>query len=536
MKRLLASLLLLPLLAVSAKQTAQKRLAGMLEDILACEEIHPDSVAPYVERIEAALNLCEDEASRKVYSLALGALYSERQRTAHFAGAMDYAERSVDCFAYSLSDLESLREIRAKDWIPVTKTGDVERYFNGDMLNVAWRAMLSRLSESVRDTSSVLPRYEDIISFYKGKGNDEAALLLEIDSVSGARLRPEERERALLYLCSRYAATEVCAEAWLALSETDGLTASQRAAYLDHAIALYPKYRRIAALRNARTALSDPTLYVEGPTVAYPGKPCLFTVSARNVPSVRLDGKLYKLKEAAEIDEVIDTIVWQTPAEAGRHTLTFMPVLGVKTTKKPQPIERSVLVTRLKVLYNSLPDSRVRVIVVDSESGEPLRGVTVSLYEDGNDSAAYASLFTDERGEALLNASGRTALRCKVSTDDEPDRPIERLHYGSYWRESDGDTVCKVALFTDRGIYRPGQTVNVGGVVYLQDGWAASVASGRRVLLSLLDAQRKEVAQAEVTCDSLGVFSASFTAEEGHRLGRWSVRASTGSSTSFRVE
>ncbi|MCD7721206.1 MAG: MG2 domain-containing protein [Prevotellaceae bacterium] len=536
MKRLLVSLVLLPWLALNAKQTDAKRLAGMLEDILACEEIHPDSVVPYVARIEAALNLCENESQAKVYSLALGALYSERQRTAHFAGAMDYGERSVDCFAYSLSDLESLHEIRAKDWIPVTKTADAERYFNGDMLNVAWRAMLSHLGKAVRDTSSVLPRYGDIISFYKGKGNEEAALLLEIDSVSDARLRPEERERALLYLCSRYAATDVCAEAWLALSETDGLTAEQRAAYLDHAIALYPKYRRIAALKNARTALSDPTLYVEGPTVSYPGKPCLFTVSVRNVPSVKLDGKLYKLKEAAEIDEVIDTITWQTPREAGRHRLTFTPVLNVKTTKKPQSIERSVLVTRLKVLYNSLPDSRVRVIVVDSESGEPLRGVTVSLYEDGKDSAAYASLFTDERGEVLLDCSGRTALRCKVSTDDEPDRPIERLHYGSYWRESDGDTVCKVALFTDRSIYRPGQTINVGGVAYLQDGWEASVASGRRVLLTLRDAQYKEVAQAEATCDSLGVFSASFTAEEGHRLGRWSVRSGMGSSAFFRVE
>ncbi len=536
MKRLLVSLVLLPFLTLNAKQTPAKRLAGMLEDILVVEEIHPDSVVPYVARIEAALNVCEDESSRKVYSLALGALYSERQRTSHYAGAMDYAERSVDCFAYSLSDLESLHEIRAKDWIPVTKTADAERYFNGDMLNVAWRAMLSHLGKAVRDTSSVLPRYGDIISFYKGKGNNEAALLLEIDSVSDASLRPEERERALLYLCSRYAGTDVCAEAWLALAETDGLTAEQRAAYLDHAIALYPKYRRISALKNARTALSDPTLYVEGPTVSYPGKPCLFTVNVRNVPSVKLDGKLYNLKEAAEIDEVLDTIVWQTPAEAGKHTLTFTPVLNVKTTKKPQSIERDVLVTRLKVLYNSLPDSRLRVIVVDSESGKPLRGVKVSLYEDGKDSVAYASFSTDERGEVLLDCSGRTALRCKVSTDEEPDRPIERLHYGSYWRESDGDTVCKVALFTDRSIYRPGQTINVGGVAYLQDEWEASVASGRKVLLTLRDAQYKEVAQAEATCDSLGVFSASFTAEEGHRLGRWSVRSGMGSSAFIRVE
>ncbi len=537
MKKALLPLALLPLAALPKANTDAKLVAGLLSDVLSIEQVHPDSIVPYTARIEAWLSGTDDSEARIVGATALGRLYNERARQAHYAGATDYEQRSLQCFAFALGNLDAAHGIKANKWVPVTLRGkDSERYFDGDMLHVVWRTMLDNTTTATRDTAQALPHYANLIDFYTAKGNSEAALLLELDSIDATALSPEARREALQSICSRYEGTPLCAEAWLALSATDGLTAEERYDCLSHGIELYPKYRRISALHIALTALSDPTIDIAGPAVAYPSKPCPFTIEARNVQAVWCGGSLHELDMRSAIETACDTLSWDTPAKPGVYTVSFTPVLATKTVKKPEAIEREVLVTRLKVLYNSLPERRLRVTVVDSETGKPVEGARVELFEEGIDSVAYATVATNERGQALVGNGSNTSLRVRVSTDDEGGRPIERLRYTNYWQDTSAEELSRTALFTDRSIYRPGQTVKVAGIAYSQREWEASVASGRTVALTLRDASRKVVERATLTCDSMGVFTTEFLLPEACTTGSWSLRPDTGAGITFRVE
>ncbi len=499
MKRLFLLLLLAPTF-LFAKVNSAKQLAGMLADVLSVEQVHPDSVCPFIERIEAAVATCGSEEERMVYTLALGRLYNERQRQAYFAGYTDYADRSYRCFAAVFAHTDLLAGMKARQWIPVTDIGNGDKYYGDDMLNVAWRTMLDNVPKSVRDTSSVLPTFGAMIQFYRDRGNRDAVFLLKRDSLQRQNMPEEESRRALLALCSEFADAN----------------------------------RNL--IDDQLLQLSDPFINVDGPSLVYPGKQYQWQFSTRNVSAVRYDDGEHRFSLPSPYDTVNDSIQWTAPDELGMHTLTFLPILSVKTAEKVKPIERKVFVTRLKLVYQWLPESRLQLLVVDSESGEPQQGVAISLYEEGNDSTSYATYHTDAQGRAVVPSGRRNAVRLLMSTDTETGHTIQRIYRGGTWQDAAEDSTYKVALYTDRAIYRPSQEVQVGGVAYRQKGWDANASAGRSLTLVMRDSSGKEVERKSVKCDEMGVFSTSFTLPAGGRLGSWSVRTDGGSVVSFRVE
>ncbi len=499
MKRLLFLLVLAPTL-LFAKVDSAKQLAGMLADVLSVERVHPDSVCPFIERIEAAAATCGSEEEQMVYTLALGRLYNERQRQAYFAGYTDYADRSSQCFATVFAHTDLLASMKARRWIPVTDIGNGDKYYGDDMLNVAWRTMLDNVPQSVRDTSSVLPTFGNMIQFYQGRGNRDAVFLLKRDSLQRQNLPEEESRRALLALCNEFADAN----------------------------------RNL--INDQLLQLSDPFFNVDGPSLVYPGMKYQWRFSARNVSAVRFDDGECRFNPPSVYDTVNDSIQWTASDGLGEHTLTFLPILSVKTAEKVKPIERKVFVTRLKLVYQWLPESRLQLLVVDSESGEPQQGVAISLYEEGNDSTSYATYHTDAQGRAVVTSGRHNSVRLRMSTDAETGHTIQRIYRGGTWQDVAEDSTYRVALYTDRAIYRPSQEVQVGGVAYRQKGWNANASAGRSLTLVMRDGSGKEVERKSIKTDEMGVFSTSFTLPADGRLGSWSIRSGDGSAVTFRVE
>ena len=58
-------------------------------------------------------------------------------------------------------------------------------------------------------------------------------------------------------------------------------------------------------------------------------------------------------------------------------------------------------------------------------------------------------------------------------------------------------------LYTDRAVYRPGQTVYVGGLCYNERQAESHTVQGRKVVLELHDPNGKAVAEQKVESDAL---------------------------------
>lgn len=90
-------------------------------------------------------------------------------------------------------------------------------------------------------------------------------------------------------------------------------------------------------------------------------------------------------------------------------------------------------------------------------------------------------------------------------------------------------------LFTDRSIYRPGQTVYVSGLAYEMEKDSTRVLADKKYTVSLYDANNNETGKVEVRTNGFGSFSGQFVLPSPCLTGYFSLRAAD-TSVSFKVE
>lgn len=543
-----------------AKPNWGKQLSDLLLSYMQLEDVHPDSLESNIDSLKRCRLQSADPARRAVYAAAIARLYGERIHWRSVGN--DLRDSMVTWYGRALADKQVLAQTKAKRWKPFVVVGKDEGYFRGDMLNVVWRSMADQVQKSVRDTAQVLPKYADMIAYYRQCGLREGALLLALDSLSDGNR--EVTEADLIRLRDDYADVPLCAEVYLRLgtmqrpqprhlaNEENDLAVNQAAQrsreWLQEGLTRYPKYKRRAALQNALTRLSDPFMEWNGPTCIYPGRECRWTFTARNVQSVLINGEEHTFPEHDPIATFRDSMVWTAP-KPGRYKFTFVPRTRAKLTEKVKPLDTWVEVTTLQPVSQLMPDSTVRVLVVDMQSGRPKPDVEVRAYRpthEWEDTVLYFVGRTGADGMVSVPAyrdkvdspRWRNAMTYKITSPDTADYVMgTRFYYNvGRWAGTPKDSTHHINLFTDRGIYRPGQTVHVSGIEYRQLDWEARASDGREHTLVLYDANHKKVEEKTVRADELGVFSADFQLPEGGKNGSCVIECDKRRVAYFRVE
>ena len=139
---------------------------------------------------------------------------------------------------------------------------------------------------------------------------------------------------------------------------------------------------------------------------------------------------------------------------------------------------RMALVTDLGLLVKTNVDASQHVFVHSITTGEPVANADVELL--GKNGLAVLSAKTDSRGQAHLGSArdferGQQPAVFIVRDGDDLafmpyERPDRRLTWsgfdvgGEHAAEDDAERL-KAALYTDRGLYRPGETVQLFGIV-----------------------------------------------------------------------
>ncbi len=545
MRKRLSFILVLALLATNAVLMAAnkpaKQQARLLSDVLSVEAIHPDSVYPYIQRIEDYLVASNDSDSRSVCHLALARLYGERAFSAQYAGHEDFEQRSLNHFRAAFANWSRLERMKAKDWRPLVVIGSDDVY--EDMLGVAYWT-LRQVNDSRRTPwteKDNLPADSLFRKSYRERGNTSAEMWLLIETAF-QKMQDVKYEQEWLQLLKDFENEPFAAELYLYLSRLQGQTPQKAKDYLEEGLRRYPKYKYKARLQNDLLQLSDPQFHWTGSTLLYPGSTYDWAFEARNVDRVSWGEDSHAFSLPDDVTAVSDTIPWLAPTALGSFKLSFLPQPLVKTQGKVEPLTMDFLVTRFQLLCQVLPDNQLQLAVVDRQTGAPMPGVRVELFREDKDTVAYRTLLTGADGRVLTAypGAGRNfrTLYVRLSNAEESGLPIQSVTAGRYWYAANGEEKDRhIQLYTDRAIYRPGQELKVNGLVYEQLGWEAHVVEGDTLTLVLRDQQRKEVDRQRVVSDSLGVFSADFHLPADRRLGRWTLQtADRRSSVGFRVE
>lgn len=183
-------------------------------------------------------------------------------------------------------------------------------------------------------------------------------------------------------------------------------------------------------------------------------------------------------------------------------------------------------VSKLAVVAEGTTGNRITGRVCDAATGEPVAGASVTGWQlqDRRERAAIGETVTDASGAFTLKSPGRRGVLLLARTPDgqelgsmqefsgQPDpRPVNPHN--------------RITFFTDRGVYRPGQSVNFKGVVIRADPAELKYRpiSGRKVTVMLDDANGKEVAKLRVLTNDYGAFSGAFEIPRDRLPGQYAL-------------
>jgi uncharacterized protein YfaS (alpha-2-macroglobulin family) len=160
-------------------------------------------------------------------------------------------------------------------------------------------------------------------------------------------------------------------------------------------------------------------------------------------------------------------------------------------------------------------------------NGAPLKNVKIQQRRYDYRTRKYIDgewLTTDVNGYASTaeTQSGMSAALLKFGKDE---LQININNYNSYRDDEDEE---RVILFTDRPIYRPGQTVYYKGLCLNILNGKNKIAVNKAVDISFNDANGKEIAKTKLMSNDYGTFQGSFTIPMGKLNGRMEIETDYG--------
>ena len=500
--------------------------------------ISTDSLTPAVELIRQRGEAAKDEALKIVYQTVLWKVCSSNSNI-----KIEVRKPVLDEHICQI-----LANIKEGAYDPFVISGDDSGYFNDDLLSV--------VGYELRD-------FEPMYNYYKKVGNRKAACLtgaeaFEYDYFKLSELisQYQDLQEAGALAIARYHASK-------RFNSGKEMTVGEKVGYLEDAINRWGSWKGMNTLRNSLKSLTSSKMRVDYETrVNLPMRPMKIELSEiRNISSVTMS--VYRVKSDGDISlnpnykddyKKLKPLLSSDPITvmkkfSGRHSydifddslnLEGLPI-GVYmlefTTSPSTEVERRLyFVTDIYTLSESQPGNKIRYVVVNATTGQPVTGAHLRIRQY----KTYRDYITHEykvsnRGE--LNYTPDATGRQEVFAYTDDDKACPEMSVANRYRYYGAEkNELRTNIYTDRAIYRPGQTVHAAALLYnVIDGYQHSATEGKSVSFTLRDANWKEVKKLSAKTDGYGMCSVDFTLPSSGLTGRYTIQVN-GQSYSFRVE
>lgn len=575
--------LLLPLHLQGKERESARRLVKLLTEMQQREEVEPDSFYADVQLLRQEIHACKDDAQQAIYRATLARLLTQNawraqeyeRETQSDPDSLqewttrEYQHEAAQLYTQALQDMPLLHRTPTREWIPLVQRGRDEAVWGSDMLSVVWSAYRQDVN---RDDAQrwQCPGAEKALAVYEAEGMDEAVIRLTLEEWN-ERFHYQIPRDSLLALRDAHAPSDACALIYQRLADACNDSVPQQKAYLEEALQRYPKWRQRNELKNRLRDLQAPVLSVQVRDIYYPGQEMLLPMEVRNMSQVKLtwyelpqdfdeeslreDLLLYVRREGKRMNiqteglqrhaaEELwhDTLRAMAP-ECGRYAVVMEGSGNMKLQGKPTPCVKAFCTSRLHCFLTNLPERRARLTVVDALSGEPLAGVTADvnlMTQKGSESlqSHVITAQTDARGVVeWKNAESKYYRSFLVGLTRPGDEALDKIVLGGGRMDSGNSPQERqnVRIYTDRSIYRPGQTVYVGALAYTQQGWEGIVKQDAKYTLTMLDANRQQVLTHSLQTDEMGVMSDTLQLPESALPGTYTIKVGVNFYT-FEVE
>ncbi len=512
---------------------------------------------------------CTNPVEHSVHNAIMGSAYLAMRNASTIAcdedTRQDYRDKSAECFRNALADKDALAAAKASDYLPVVTKGENSRLWGDDMYSVITMFVADHANW---DDDSVKAMLQDAALYYKEHGNLEASTLMQLNLLK--RRRYDMTESCYLTAVKQLmnesetieAGADVAAEYLDAMDGSD-VSEDDRWQFVKHAQDLFGKSTLKNCFVNAENEMKRPACslsYATSPDAAtandedpfiYPDQPFCLKIDYENVTTADVEIREYdgrdnygKLKTSGRLVEKRHlTLGTDSTCQARRKK--GMPYEGTLTETVTLPAGRYVTVltcngktdvkelnvSSLRILIIMQPLGERLIRVVDNRTGLPVGGATLRLYDHKvnettvkcDETGCYVWGWRDEIEQIAASVSDRDKL--------------DKRHVYAPWTGGHSDCADHIKLYTDRTIYRPGQTVHVTGMAYNSDGkgWI-SVKPDTEVMVMLTDANGQKVKCDTLKSNEWGTFDTEFVLPKDRLPGYYSLTANIGISRSAQEQ
>lgn len=214
-------------------------------------------------------------------------------------------------------------------------------------------------------------------------------------------------------------------------------------------------------------------------------------------------------------------LAWDEILGRGKSGVVLVTAEKVGNTGRPG-VQAIVQVTDLGVVWKTSAQETF-AHVFSLATGAPIAGAKLQLVSEAQ--ATLGEARTDATGTAILPASGKARwLRAENGADlhlvplDDDSNELSPYRFHLNYRGQDENSQAagrQVLLFTERGVYRPGETVHLKGIVRDPRAGSMRIPAGVKARVKVLDQREREIFSREVTLTEYGSIDADIPLPKG---------------------
>lgn len=490
---------------IRQKAEAQKSygnlLKAMLEEQGVLSMLSPDSVEAAQKRFDAKYKEWRktDGVIAAVYQTLLD---DERKKP-----RLDSLLASPDAAEYT-------KRNGAVAYEPLTVRGVDSRYFENNLLSAI---------------AGNTCQWKELHEYYAGKGDRKAACM-----AAAMWLEQEGTQQLADSLINMYSDLPECgALAVRKLYCMDSRDLKARYDWITEALRRWLAWKESNRLRNARNEMTQASLdcWINDDMPTTDSDVTLRLARIRNIKGVtvwlrRINKKAkcgYDLDRHYEkaVSLPNDYTTTEDSLQLGRLPLGEWQCLVSDTEGELKREDMRFVVTDLRVISLAMPNDKVRFAVVNAITGAAVPGAELHVQTERG-SEKWQKVQTDDEGEYVWQGNSGYYNVFATHGDDTAMQGQDR--YGRYVKRAEKSERKQCNIYTDRAIYRPGQTVKVALAACIVSGDVdVKVLAGDSIEVTLRNAHGKAVERKSVTTDDFGAASVEFRLPEGEQNGTWAI-------------
>ncbi|MGB1017484.1 MAG: alpha-2-macroglobulin family protein [Chitinophagales bacterium] len=220
----------------------------------------------------------------------------------------------------------------------------------------------------------------------------------------------------------------------------------------------------------------------------------------------------------------------------GFYVLVASPDKNFKASKAYQ--YSTIIVSDIAYYSKRTNNNAMQFFVAERTSGEPLKDVKAEVFVQRYD-YKKREYITEKKGTFATDKTGNFTVKSSdVNTNNSQfyivftkgkdvlnNKDFHMLYnYGAQAER----TLTQTYFFTDRAIYRPGQSIHFKGIVIEKKGNENKIKTAYKTTVEFLDVNWQKIASLEVTTNEYGSFSGKFTAPDDRLNGMMHIREQHG--------